>query len=333
MRWILGVDTSCDDTGVGLIDADDGSVRANVVASQTDVHAAFGGVVPERASREHLERIDHVLERALTEAGGGLDDVVGVAATRGPGLVGALLVGLCWAKGLAFARGVPFAAVHHLDGHVASAGADVHEPSLCLIASGGHTLLLQLRPDAPPRWLGASRDDAAGEAFDKVARMLGLPFPGGPALARLAGEGDPDAHPFTPPLRRQSGYDFSFSGLKTAVATLLERDPTTAPADVAASFERTVVDALVGTLTRAAADHGIDRVIVAGGVAANERLRAALRSSGLRVTVPPLDLATDNGAMIAMAARRRLSDPHATSDWSVDAAPYLPLVARDIAST
>ena len=332
MRRLVGVDTSCDDTGVGIVDAGDGSVLANVVLHQHETHGPFGGVVPERASREHLDRIDDAFARALQESGSTLGDLVGVAATRGPGLVGALLVGLSWAKGLAFARGLPFAAVHHLDGHVASAATEGVGRALCLIASGGHTLLLIREPDGAASMLGASRDDAAGEAFDKVARALGLPFPGGPALARLARDGDPGAFRFTPPLRGQSGYDFSFSGLKTAVATLLEREPNAPAADVAASFERTVVESLVGTLARAARDFDLDTAIIAGGVAANARLRAALAASGLRAVLPPPGLATDNGAMIAMAARARLTAAEPASDLDVDAAPYLPWAARSDAA-
>ncbi len=324
MPLILGVDTSCDDTGIGLVDIDSGVVRANVVASQTAVHAPFGGVVPERASREHLAVIDAVAARALEDADATLHDVDLVAATYGPGLVGALLVGLTWGKTLAWARGVPFVPVHHLEGHLASAdlGGERH---LCLVASGGHTSLFVVDADGVPSELGRSRDDAAGEAFDKVARLLGLPFPGGPALAELALAGDPNAYPLTVPLRGQKGFDFSFSGLKTAVAVLLERTQDARPADVAASFERTVVEALVGTLLRAARHQGCRNVTVVGGVAANLRLRDALAASGLAVRVPPPELATDNGAMIALAARTRLRRGPLNSDWTRDSAPYLPL--------
>jgi N6-L-threonylcarbamoyladenine synthase len=322
---ILGVDTSCDDTGVGLVEAGTGRVAANVVASQDRVHAAFGGVVPERASREHLAVIDGVLAAALDEAGAGLDDLSAVGATYGPGLVGALLVGLTWGKTLAWARGLPFVPVHHLEGHLASATGDAEGPMLCLIASGGHTSLFRVGVDGRPHELGRSRDDAAGEAFDKVARLLGLPFPGGPALARLAERGDADAWPLPVPLRGQKGYDFSFSGLKTAVAVLLEREPDADPADVAAAFERTVVTSLVSTIERAARDTGLQTVVVAGGVAANRRLREALAASGLEVRVPPPALATDNGAMIALAARARLAGGTPPPDWTRDAAPYLPL--------
>jgi N6-L-threonylcarbamoyladenine synthase len=321
---ILGVDTSCDDTGVGLVRREGGAVVANQVASQTAVHAPFGGVVPERASREHLAVIDGVAHAALREADATLDDVSAVAATYGPGLVGALLVGLTWAKALAWSRELPFLPVHHLEGHLASAGA-ARERELCLVASGGHTSLFRVERNGRPHELGRSRDDAAGEAFDKVARLLGLPFPGGPALSELAREGDPDAVDLPTPMRGRAGYDFSFSGLKTAVAVLLERHPDVRAADVAASFERAVVDALLSTLTRAARDEGIATVSVVGGVAANRRLRQALAASGLSVRVPPASLTTDNGAMIALAARARLARGATEPDWTRDAAPYLPL--------
>ena len=329
---ILGIDTSCDDTGVGLVK--DGRVVANVVASQTALHAPFGGVMPEAASREHLAVIDEVVTKALEEAGVELDDVTAVAATYGPGLVGALLVGLSYAKTLAWARGLPFVPVHHLEGHIASvlAVGEVAPPFVCLIASGGHTSLFEV-----PRWgdyieLGRSRDDAAGEAFDKVARLLGLPYPGGPALSRLAETGDAAAFAFTPPLRGQTGFDFSFSGLKTAVSVLLQRQPDANKADVAASFEHVAVESLLEVTRRAVEAVGYEgypTLVVAGGVAANRRLRARFedleRETGLRTVFPPLKLATDNGAMIALAALERLED---TSDpWDTDAVPYLPLAA------
>ncbi len=340
---ILGIDTSCDDTGVGLVK--DRRVVANVVASQTALHAPFGGVMPEAASREHLAVIDEAVTKALEEAGVGLDDVTAVAATYGPGLVGALLVGLSYAKTLAWARGLPFVPVHHLEGHIASVlgtsvfetsaeGEEVTPPFVCLIASGGHTSLFEV-----PLWgeyheLGRSRDDAAGEAFDKVARLLGLPYPGGPALSKLAEKGDPETFAFTPPLRGQTGFDFSFSGLKTAVSVLLQRQPDATKADVAASFERVAVESLVEVTRRAVEATGYTTLVVAGGVAANRRLRARFadieRETGLRTVFPPLQLATDNGAMIALAAGRRLGE--ASNAWDRDAVPYLPLAAAKAAS-
>jgi N6-L-threonylcarbamoyladenine synthase len=326
---ILGIDTSCDDTGVGLVGG--GRVLANVVASQTALHARYGGVMPEQASREHLSVIDGVVGAALAEAGCDLADLTAVAATRGPGLVGALLVGLNYGRALAWGLGLPFVPIHHLEGHIASSavGDDLTPPFLCLIASGGHTALFDVPAWGDYRQLGRSRDDAAGEAFDKVARLLDLGYPGGAPLAALAAEGDPDAHAFTVPLLRQQGFDFSFSGLKTAVAVLLERRPDAQAADVAASFQRTAVAHLIRVVRRGLEATRRERLVVAGGVAANAELRRRLDELGVELYVPPLDLATDNGAMIALAAERRLvtgSDP-VDDPWAVDAAPYLPLAA------
>lgn len=322
---VLGVDTSCDDTGVGIVRGN--AVLANVVASQTALHEAFGGVVPEQASREHLNVIDHVCQQALDKAGIRLDEVDAVAATFGPGLVGALLVGLNYARALAWSRNIPFIAVHHLAGHIAAASSE--PPFLCLIASGGHTSLFDVPAWGSYRELGKSRDDAAGEAFDKVARLLGLGYPGGAALSRLAAEGDAHAFAFTPPLRQQTGFDFSFSGLKTAVATLLRNQPDANPADVAASFEETVVTSLVHVTTRALKKTGRTRLVVAGGVAANrplrERLEQLTHDLNVAVSVPALELTTDNGAMIALAAQHQLQTNTAPDALTIDAAPYLPL--------
>ncbi len=325
---ILGIDTSCDDTGVGLVRA--GEVIANAVATQTSLHAEFGGVMPEAASREHLNVIDAVTCRALAEAGLGLDDVDAVAATRGPGLVGALLVGLNYARGLAWARDLPFLSIHHLEGHIASSvvGTTLEPPFLSLIASGGHTSLFMVRAWGDYEELGRTRDDAAGEAFDKVARLLGLPYPGGPALAELADSGDPAGVRLPSPLRGQHGFEFSFSGLKTAVMRRLELEPDVNRADLAASFQEVVVGSLADTLTRAAAATGVSRVSIAGGVAANRSLRARFSRTGLDVHFPPLALARDNGAMIALAAHHLLDAGAALPDaaeLALDALPYFPL--------
>lgn len=259
---ILGIDTSCDDTGVGVVSGT--RVLANVVASQSEMHARFGGVVPEFASREHTRVIDRVVSEALRQAGIGVGDLDLVAATRGPGLVGPLLVGLSYAKGLAFGLGIPWLGVHHLEAHLAAARAeaDLEPPYLALLASGGHTHLFDVPETGRYLLLGATRDDAAGEAFDKVARLLGLGYPGGPALAALAEQGDPHAVPFTLPLKGQSGFDFSFSGLKTAAARFVEKGY--AKADIAASFQRVVVESLVTTVLRAARQLGRKAVVVAG---------------------------------------------------------------------
>ena len=301
MDMILGVETSCDETAAAVI-TQDGEIRSSVVSSQADLHARFGGVVPEIASRRHLELVAPVIEEALGQAGTTLDDIELVGVTAGPGLIGALLVGVAAAKGIAWGRGLPLAAVNHLHGHVASLylkPLDLEPPFTCLLASGGHTLLLDVRDR---RWdgvrvLGSTLDDAAGEAFDKGARLLGLGYPGGAEIDRLAREGDPAAYDF--PVARVPGLDFSFSGLKTAllyaVRDLAPSELEARRADLAASYQRAIVRALVERVEAA----GADRLAIVGGVAANSELRAALPQAA----AAPLALCTDNAAMIASAAR------------------------------
>ncbi|WP_457638059.1 tRNA (adenosine(37)-N6)-threonylcarbamoyltransferase complex transferase subunit TsaD [Oceanithermus sp.] len=320
---VLGIETSCDDTGVGIVA--DGKILTNEVSSQTLLHSRYGGVVPELASREHAAVIDLMVERALAAAGIKATELDLVAATRGPGLIGPLLVGLTYAKGLAWGLRRPFMGVHHLEGHLhgALAGTGAEPPFLVLIASGGHTHLYDVPAWGSYRLLGATRDDAAGEAFDKVARTLGLGYPGGPEIERLAAHGDERTVPFTVPMKGKQGYDFSFSGLKTAAVRFAEGGY--APADIAAGFQRVVVESLVGTLKRAARDFDRRRVVVAGGVAANQALRAALRESGLQVFLPPLDMTSDNGAMIALAAWNRWRRGEPADPLSLSAEPYLPL--------
>jgi N6-L-threonylcarbamoyladenine synthase len=317
---VLGIETSCDETGIGLVN--DGRVVANAVASQVEVHAPFGGVVPERASRAHLETIEAVLERALQEAGATLPDVDAFAVCSGPGLIGALLVGVAYGKALALARGKACVAINHLEGHLATVSEGGTEPLLALLVSGGHTLLVHVPEPRRYRVLGGTRDDAAGEAFDKVARLLGLPYPGGPYLSRLAAEGDASRVSLGLPLSGQTGYEFSFSGLKTQISRLLQAGRHR-PADIAAAFERVVVTTLVKTTVRAARDLGLRRVGVAGGVAANAALRAAFAAAPVDATFPAAALNTDNGAMIALAAHQRLT----AGEWTpaVDAAAALPL--------
>jgi N6-L-threonylcarbamoyladenine synthase len=306
---ILGIETSCDETAAALV-TEHGEIRSSVVSSQAELHARYGGVVPEVASRRHLELVSPVVQDALAEAGAGLDDVESVAVTQGPGLIGALLVGLSAAKALAWARGLPLVPVDHLHGHVASLYLEpdpVEPPFLCLLASGGHTLLLEVRDHAGYRVLGTSIDDAAGEAFDKGARLLGLGYPGGAAIDRLAQEGDAAAFSF--PVARLDGLDFSFSGLKTALLYKV-RDLGDAAesrqADLAASYQQAIVRALVEQTARAAEQEGLETVAVVGGVAANSGLRAAL--PGARFA--PLALCTDNAAMIASAGRYGRSLPY-----------------------
>jgi N6-L-threonylcarbamoyladenine synthase len=300
---ILGIETSCDETAAAVV-THGGEIRSNVVASQAELHARFGGVVPEVASRRHLELVLPVVRQALGEAETTLDDVDLVGVTRGPGLVGALLVGVSAAKALAWSRRLPLAAVDHLHGHVASLYLEpdpLEPPFLCLLASGGHTLLLDVRARGSFAVTGRSIDDAVGEAFDKGARLLGLGYPGGAEIDRLAREGDPEAFSF--PVARVPGLDFSFSGVKTsllyAVRKLAPDELERRRADLAASYQRALVRALVERTEQAAEVVGAERVAVVGGVAANSELRASLPWA----RAAPLPLCTDNAAMIASAAR------------------------------
>jgi N6-L-threonylcarbamoyladenine synthase len=301
---LLGLETSCDETAAALITRD-GRILANVVSSQADLHAQYGGVVPEVASRRHLELVTPVIREALRDAEAELDDVELVGVTTGPGLIGALLVGVAAAKAIAWARRLPLAPVDHLHGHVAALYLEpdpLEPPFLCLLASGGHTLLLDVQDRGrPPRVLGTTIDDAAGEAFDKGARLLGLGYPGGAAVDRLARDGDPEAYDF--PVARVPGLDFSFSGVKTAllyaVRGLDAEELGERRADLAASYQRAIVRALVERTQQAAAQTGAATVAVVGGVAANSELRGSLPDAALA----PLSLCTDNAAMIASAAR------------------------------
>jgi tRNA N6-adenosine threonylcarbamoyltransferase len=300
---ILGLETSCDETAAAVV-TEDGEILSNVVASQSELHARYGGVVPEVASRRHLELVSPVVREALDTAAVSLDDVERVAVTQGPGLIGALLVGLAAAKGIAWGRGLPLVPVDHLHGHVASLYLrpdPVEPPFLCLLASGGHTLLLDVRERGGFRVIGTTLDDAAGEAFDKGARLLGLGYPGGAEIDRLAREGDPEAYEL--PVAHVPGLDFSFSGVKTALLYLVRDLPASElearRADLAASYQRAIVRALVERTEEAADALGAEQVTIVGGVAANSELRGALPGSA----AAPLELCTDNGAMIASAAR------------------------------
>ena len=314
---ILGIETSCDETAAALV-TEEGEILSNVVSSQAELHARYGGVVPEVASRRHLELVTPVIREALAEADAALRDVERIAVTQGPGLIGALLVGLAAAKAVAWSRRLPLVPVDHLDGHVASLylrPEPLEPPFLCLLASGGHTMLLDVRSHTERVLLGSTLDDAAGEAFDKGARLLGLGYPGGREIDRLAQEGDPDAFDF--PVARVPGLDFSFSGLKTAllyaVRELSEEELEARRADLAASYQHAIVRALVERVREAAEQAGRDRIAIVGGVAANSALRAALPEA----TAAPLALCTDNAAMIASAAR-----------WT-EAVPYPRYLALD----
>ncbi len=314
---VMGIETSCDETAVALVE-DGLRVRANVIGAQIERHRPYGGVVPEVAARAHLELLLPAVDRALVEGGCTYTDIDGVAVTVGPGLIGALLVGVGAAKSIALARSVPFIGVNHLEGHLFATQLEfgpLAAPLLALVVSGGHTSLVLLGEDGSVRTVGATIDDAAGEAFDKVARFLGLPYPGGPEIDAAAREGDPAAIRFPRALLRQPGYDFSLSGLKTAVIRELRRRDAAGEEiwlpDVAASFQEAVVDVQVHKTVAAARDFGVDTVTVVGGVAANSRLREAMRAAcadaGLRLLLPSPALCTDNGAMIAAAGANRLA--------------------------
>jgi N6-L-threonylcarbamoyladenine synthase len=300
---ILGIETSCDETAAAVV-TEDGRVLSSIVSSQADLHARFGGVVPEVASRRHLELVTPVVREALSAAHVQLDGVERIAVTQGPGLVGALLVGISAAKALAWGRGLPLAPVDHLEGHVASlylAPEPLDPPFTCLLVTGGHTMLLAVRERGDSERLGTTLDDASGEAFDKGARLLGLGYPGGAAIDRLAHEGDQVAFEF--PVARVPGLDFSFSGLKTAllytVRDLGPEETNARRADLAASYQHAIVRALVQRVREAAEATGLERIAVVGGVAANSELRAALPDA----TFAPLELCTDNAAMIASCSR------------------------------
>ena len=313
---VLGIETSCDETAAALV-ADGRVVRSNIIGSQHEHHRPYGGVVPEIAARAHLELLLPVLDRALDEGGARYDDLDAVAVTHGPGLVGALLVGVAAAKSLALAQSVPLIGVNHLEGHVYAAQLEygaLEPPVVSLVVSGGHTSIVLLDEDGTFQALGQTIDDAAGEAFDKVARYLGLAYPGGPEIDRLSDDGDPAAIAFPRALRGRA-YDFSLSGLKTAVVREVQRreatgEPVHVP-DVAASFQEAIVDVAVDKTVRAARERGVEQVAIVGGVAANRRLRArmaeACREQGLRLLAPSPQLCTDNGAMIAAAGANRLA--------------------------
>lgn len=337
---ILGIETSCDETAAAVV-ADGNRILSNVIDSQIADHAPYGGIVPEIASRCHVENITGVIRQALGEARMDLEEIDAVAVTRGPGLVGSLLVGVMAAKALAYSKNIPLVPVHHVEGHVGALFLDAMDesppvPFVALVVSGGHSHLYHVLDRASYRLLGQTRDDAAGEAFDKVAKMLDLGYPGGPAIDRLAKEGKADSITFPRPLlvknpdpSSKDFLDFSFSGLKTAVLYYLKKNGPPSPAqkaDIAASFQQAAVDVLVGKILLAAQKTGVDRVAVVGGVAANSQLRSMLKSSGkqqgLGVYFPPPKLCTDNAAMVASAGYYRFRqgiragmDLNAVSTW------------------
>ncbi|HEX3946649.1 MAG TPA: tRNA (adenosine(37)-N6)-threonylcarbamoyltransferase complex transferase subunit TsaD [Acidimicrobiales bacterium] len=339
---VLGIETSCDETAAAVVE-DGRIVRSSIVSSQVDLHARYGGVVPELAGRAHVELFTQVVTEALVAAGlpagpdagaGGAAGVDAVAATCGPGLIGSLLVGLSGAKGLAMSWGVPFVGVNHLEGHLFASlieQPDLGWPLVVLLVSGGHTLLVEMRGPGDYRLLGQTIDDAAGEAYDKVARYLGLGYPGGPVVDRIAGTGDPTAFAF-PRAMADDGYDFSFSGLKTSVVRTVERHPDAATEDVAASFQQAVVDVLVAKAARAVAEIGARGLCIGGGVAANSLLRRRIAEAADRLGVPAylpsLAMCTDNAAMVAAAGSWRLDhDGPSPLDLGADPNLFLPLTA------
>lgn len=341
---VLGIETSCDETGIGIVRGR--TLLSNTIASSMAEHARYGGVVPEVAARAHLEALQPAIERALAEAGVTLRDIDAVAVTSGPGLAGALMVGIGAAKALAVSLDRPLYAVNHLVGHIAAdllTGEQVEYPTVALLVSGGHTSLLLVRDLVDDvELLGETMDDAAGEAFDKTARILGLPYPGGPEIDRAAAAGDPHAIRFPRGLSRASDmadhrYDFSFSGLKTAVARWVEQHdgPLSVP-DVAASFREAVVDVLVTKALDACARHDVPRLLLGGGVIANRRLREVAveraTAAGVAVRIPPLSLCTDNGAMIAALASELIMAGRAPSTLAFGADSTLPVTDIQVAA-
>jgi len=331
---VLGIETSCDETAAAVV-RDGKEILSNVIASQVDLHRIYGGVVPEIASRKHIELIMPVIDLALKEAGASPGDLDAIAVTYGPGLVGALLVGLSAAKAMALALGCPLVGVNHIEGHIYAnflEYPEVDPPLVCLTVSGGHTDLLYIDEYGRYDILGRTRDDAAGEAFDKIARVLGMDYPGGPEIARAAEAGDPTAIDFPRGLLQADTFDFSFSGLKTAainyIHNLRQRGEEVPVADIAASLQEAIVDVLIAKTLAAAQAYGVKTIFLSGGVAANERLRSRLRelaaADGIRVYYPSKVLCTDNAAMIACAGYYRYLRGERAS-WELNAVPNLRL--------
>lgn len=330
-QFVLGIETSCDETAVAII-KNGREIAANVVASQIESHKRFGGVVPEIASRHHVEQITIVIEEALNRANLTFSDIDAIAVTEGPGLVGALLIGVNSAKALAFAHDIPLVPVHHIAGHIYANRlvTELNFPLLALVVSGGHTELVYMKEHGHFEVIGETRDDAAGEAYDKVARTLNLPYPGGPHIDRLAAEGSPNID-LPRAWLEEGSYDFSFSGLKSAVINTVhnaeQRGEIIAPEDLAASFQASVIEVLVKKTEKAVAEYGVKQVVVAGGVAANKGLRAALEKAfsekeSIELVIPPLSLCTDNAAMIA-AVGSIMFERGIRADLSLNAIPGL----------
>ena len=334
---ILAIESSCDETAAAVV-VNGRDVRSNVISSQIALHTLYGGVVPEIASRKHIEKINQVIGQALSDAGMTLDDMDAIGVTYGPGLVGALLVGVAEAKAISYAKKLPLVGVHHIEGHISAnyiENKDLEPPFLCLVVSGGHTHLVKVLDYGKYEILGKTRDDAAGEAFDKVARAIGLGYPGGPKIDKLAKEGNPHAIDFPRAHMEDAPYDFSFSGVKSAVLNHLNKCRMTGEpiveADIAASFQQAVVDVLVDNAIRAAKDYHMDRLAIAGGVASNGALRAAMEAAcekeGIRFYRPSPIFCTDNAAMIGAAAYYEYKKG-ARAGWDLNAVPNLKLGER-----
>lgn len=334
---ILAIESSCDETAAAVV-KNGREVLSNIISSQIDIHTLYGGVVPEIASRKHMEKINQVIEEALKEAGCTLDDIDAIGVTYGPGLVGALLVGVSAAKAISFASGIPLVGVHHIEGHISAnyiENTDLEPPFVCVVVSGGHTHLVIVNDYGKYEVIGKTRDDAAGEAFDKVARAIGLGYPGGPKIDRVAKEGNPKAIEFPRAKIDGSEYDFSFSGLKSAVLNYINgckmKNEEINTADVAASFQQSVVDVIVERAVGATKKLGMDKLAIAGGVASNSAIRKALmdecEKEGIRFYSPSPGLCTDNAAMIGSAAYYEYING-VRSGWDLNAVPNLKLESR-----
>lgn len=334
---ILAIESSCDETAAAVVN-NGRFVRSNVISSQIELHKLYGGVVPEIASRKHIEKINQVVEEALKEAEMTLDDIDAIGVTYGPGLVGALLVGVAEAKAIAFAKNLPLVGVHHIEGHISAnyiENPDLEPPFLCLVVSGGHTHLVRVKDYGQYEILGRTRDDAAGEAYDKVARAIGLGYPGGPKIDRIAKEGNPDAIKFPKAKIDGAPFDFSFSGLKSAVLNYINgckmKGEQYDPADIAASFQKAVVDVLVEKSMNAVKEFGVDKFAIAGGVASNSALRAGMQEAcdklGVKFYHPSPIFCTDNAAMIGAAAYYEYL-AGTRHGWDLNAVPNLKLGER-----